>query len=870
MDKIQRKDDMIPPLQNGSLFSKSVYYPLIQNLPGPACITDSNFQILATNKKFLEIFSSKHAISQYSTIKPLFQKNHPFSGIEEEFKKIIEGNKSHSIQIIHFQSETYHEKWYKILITSIPNPEKEIILLISGCDITDECNLKTEQTRINEILKIIQDITKSDHLYDHPEEQIQQVMSRIGLITNIQYCSYMEIDGLGPYTSIQERYFWSKKKGFLIGTDINNVNQDSALSSLLQILVSHTPIVLKKPKVSGQLKYLFDKRKSESALIIPLIQGIYLYGMFLLWDREIRKWSQTEQTALMILAGVIETKLARRQVEDNLVRSEEKFQSLIDQIGDMYFMTDKSGILIRVSSSMAKNLGYPSSQSLEGTSFEELIHSPEYWPIFLSEIISGEKIKDYDIQLRTYDNRSIYSSISCRLIYDDDGLLQGIEGVIRDISRRKQYGDLLTDIEWKLEQAQKIARMGVWSYDIHLERFRVSPEIFALLGLSQEQNIVTIHDFTSRTIPQDLDKLLSFFPRAVDQGIEFDFEFRINLMEKKFRYLRIKGKPLIKKGIIHGSFGIIQDITERKDVENHLMKYATELEEKTMELDAMRTQLLDMNRDLDNRVRKRTVQIDQLLKQKDEFIQIIGHDLKTPLTPLVAILPYIRKKIDDPELCELLDNSIEDVATIRKLVTTILDLAQMNSLYMISDIQDIYISELVNQIISDNAYLIHQKSLHITNSILSEYSVKMSPVHIETIFGNLIGNAIKYSFIDGNVQISANNYQDSIEIIIKDEGIGIELEHITRIFEEFYRADNSRHERGSHGLGLAIVKRVIEMYHGTISIQSEGAGKGTTVHLLLKKHPDILLKKKPKFSESFSSNKMVKVDERAKTQGHDR
>jgi hypothetical protein len=123
-------------------------------------------------------------------------------------------------------------------------------------------SLKTEQTRINEILKIIQDITKSDHLFDHPEEQIQQVMSRIGLITNIQYCSYMEIDGFGPYTSIQERYFWSKKKGFLIGTDINNVNQDSALSSLLQILLSHTPIVLKKPKVSGQLKHLFDKRKS--------------------------------------------------------------------------------------------------------------------------------------------------------------------------------------------------------------------------------------------------------------------------------------------------------------------------------------------------------------------------------------------------------------------------------------------------------------------------------------------------------------------------------------------------------------------------------------------------------------------------------
>ena len=60
------------------------------------------------------------------------------------------------------------------------------------------------------------------------------------------------------------------------------------------------------------------------------------------------------------------------------------------------------------------------------------------------------------------------------------------------------------------------------------------------------------------------------------------------------------------------------------------MKYATELEKKTIELDEMRTQLLDMNRDLDYRVRKRTVQIEDLLKQKDEFIQIIGHDLKTP------------------------------------------------------------------------------------------------------------------------------------------------------------------------------------------------------------------------------------------------
>ena len=225
----------------------------------------------------------------------------------------------------------------------------------------------------------------------------------------------------------------------------------------------------------------------------------------------------------MILAGVIETRFSRRQIEGILAKSEEKFQSLIDQIGDMYFMTDKSGYLIKVSSSMVKNLGYQSAQNLEGTSLENVVHPPEFWPIFLSDIISSEGVKDYEIQLITRDQKIIYSSISCRLIYDDDGMLQGIEGVIRDISRRKQYGDLLSDIEWKLEQAQRIARMGVWSYDNHLERFRVSPEVFSLLGIPPDRNDVVIDDFISRTYPNDTDKFLHYFPLAVKQGIEFDF-----------------------------------------------------------------------------------------------------------------------------------------------------------------------------------------------------------------------------------------------------------------------------------------------------------------------------------------------------------
>ena len=254
-----------------------------------------------------------------------------------------------------------------------------------------------------------------------------------------------------------------------------------------------------------------------------------------------------------------------------------------------------------------------------------------------------------------------------------------------------------------------------------------------------------------------------------------------------------------------------------------------------MELDAMRTQLLDMNRELDQRVRQRTNQIEELLRQKDEFIIQIGHDLKTPLTPLVAILPVIRKRVTDPEICELLDVSIEDVSSIKAMISTILDLARMNALYTVSDLQEIVLYDALEQIIADNTYLIHQKSLMVLNQIPPGLSILISPVHLETLMTNLIGNAVKYSFIDGSIYISAYEKNESVVVIIRDEGIGIEPDVLPRIFDAFYRADISRHDRESHGLGLAIAQRVADIYGGIIRAESPGAGLGSTFSVQLKK-----------------------------------
>ena len=102
-------------------------------------------------------------------------------------------------------------------------------------------------------------------------------------------------------------------------------------------------------------------------------------------------------------------------------------------------------------------------------------------------------------------------------------------------------------------------------------------------------------------------------------------------------------------------------------------------------------------------------------------------------------------------------------------------------------------------------------------------------VMFRRMISNLLSNALKYTPENGLIQIiiKKTNHH-SVEIIIRDNGVGIAAEHFPKIFDRFYRVDPARsHATGSTGLGLAIVKSIIDLHHATISIQSE-PGKGTT------------------------------------------
>jgi signal transduction histidine kinase len=251
-------------------------------------------------------------------------------------------------------------------------------------------------------------------------------------------------------------------------------------------------------------------------------------------------------------------------------------------------------------------------------------------------------------------------------------------------------------------------------------------------------------------------------------------------------------------------------------------------------------ELTRLNVNLEKRVRERTNDIERLLKQKDDFIGQLGHDLKTPLTPLNILIPIAKERTQDPKLKEMLEIALNNIKYMKKLVLKTLALAQLNSDAFTFSLEDINLSEHVRTIVDMDSTLFEGNNIHVQNNISHDIIVQADPLQINEVFNNLISNAVKYSQ-DGGVTITldAKKKDDVILIWIKDDGIGLDSDQLPYVFDEFYKADDSRHDLHSTGLGLTICKRIVEKHGGRIWVESLGKGKGSTFFFTLRQSNNV-------------------------------
>lgn len=211
----------------------------------------------------------------------------------------------------------------------------------------------------------------------------------------------------------------------------------------------------------------------------------------------------------------------------------------------------------------------------------------------------------------------------------------------------------------------------------------------------------------------------------------------------------------------------------------------------------------------------------------------LGHDLKTPLTPLFIMLPLLKKQLTDPAQIRKIDTCLKSAHAIKGLADKTGLLARLSDGAKESNKSVFSLAELVDQVSADYSVHIFQRQIFLRNQVPRDLTLYAAETQIRELLGNLISNAVNFSDNGGMVTISASLMGTRVSIQVHDEGVGISSDNLSRIFDDFFKADESRHNLQASGLGLSICKQIVKNHHGRIWAESPGLGCGTTVHVEL-------------------------------------
>ena len=236
---------------------------------------------------------------------------------------------------------------------------------------------------------------------------------------------------------------------------------------------------------------------------------------------------------------------------------------------------------------------------------------------------------------------------------------------------------------------------------------------------------------------------------------------------------------------------------------------------------------------LEERVRSRTVELERAIRKqelaaraKDEFLAMLGHELRNPLAPMMTALQLMRLRGVESREQEILDRQVNHLA---RLVDDLLDVSRIAQGRIELRKRPVELSQIVISAIEVASPLLEQRQQRLNVQVPSDgLLIEADPERMAQVLGNLVTNASKYSDPRSRIFVTASRQGTSIRCSVKDEGIGIAPEMLDGIFDPFVQQPESlERSRGGLGLGLAIVRSLVAQHGGVVRAESAGPGRGS-------------------------------------------
>jgi len=511
----------------------------------------------------------------------------------------------------------------------------------------------------------------------------------------------------------------------------------------------------------------------------------------------------------LIIGGDIDrAETERRRAEEALREAEAKYHSIFENAVEGIFQTGLDGRIISANPAVARILGYasPDELILEVGNIQKIHVDPARREEFIRMIREYGAVNDFEANLRCKNDRKIWCSLSARALWNSGGGLVGFEGLIIDITRRKQAEDALRETKARLDLALQSASMGVWHWDIIGDRRYFEEHVCHLLGIDPATFTGGAEEFFKAVHPDDRETIKAALERTIQQDVPYEPEYRAVWPDGSVHYITARGR-LVRddNGRPARVNGIIWDITERKKAEETVHE---------------------------------NLRLEAADKAKSEFLANMSHELRTPLNSSIGFSELLKQgiagQLNDKQK-HYVDNILTSNQFLLILINDILDLSKIEAGKIELVIEKIPVPEVIKETLN----LIKEKAMKHKVLLKTEFDPELAFIEadkqrVKQVLFNLLSNAVKFSKEEGGtVTITAKKEGDMARISVSDTGIGIKAENIGRLFHKFEQLEKGISEKyGGTGLGLDITMHLVELQGGRIWARSK-YGEGSTFTFLI-------------------------------------
>lgn len=396
--------------------------------------------------------------------------------------------------------------------------------------------------------------------------------------------------------------------------------------------------------------------------------------------------------------------------------------------------------------------------------------------------------------------------------------IESMAPLIGEAVHRFNVEEELRRSEAGLLEAQRIAGLGNWDWNVQTNELYWSDEVYRIFGVTPQQFDATYDAFLNHVHPEDREFVENTAKEALYGGKSYSIDHRIVLLNGMERIVHEQGEVTFgESGEPSRMFGTVQDITESKRVEEELMRYREHLQDlvqkRTEELKQLSDELARSNADL------------------KQFAYAASHDLQEPLRVVAGFVKLLARRYAgrlDTNADEFIGHTVEGVKRMQMLIRDLLEYSQVGTKG--KELKSTDSSSAVDRAISNLRASVDETGAVVTHDALP--TVMADASQLTRLFQNLIGNAVKFHGEEApRIHVSAERKENEWVFSVSDKGIGIAPRYAERIFVIFQRLHTMTEYEGT-GMGLAMCKKIVERHGGRIWVESE-QGKGSTFYFTI-------------------------------------